>query len=113
MDAYKCDNCGQLLEGSAKKLQDFDLGQYVVRFSLARKEESKPEEERQQLQPHVEDGVMVLPMFREIPKSEDGMTLHFADMCDPCRLQLLKAALLKAQTDDIASSLFDAVAEIE
>src|SRR5262245_20537009 len=108
MDAYKCDGCKALFEGESVKHRDLDLGEFMVRFLVARQVEPAPKEE---LPEGAKQGVVIMPpelkrmMGMEEPEMHEGKELHVADLCSDCALDLFKRALVRAQADDIVAQL--------
>jgi len=104
------------MEGEPSHSHDLDLGDFAMRFSIARKQEPPEGGRKPKFElgdPEMIQGMMAaIPMLRSKPDvTEDGRELWSADLCPACTLEVFKQALVKAQTDSIVEALTDSVGE--
>lgn len=115
MDAYKCDVCQQFFEGESSRSHDLDLGDFMLRFSVARKQEPVDGGDPPSLelgQPEMIAKMLAVPFVQhKRDLSADGRELWAADLCPVCTLAIFKQALIKAQADSILEALTDSVGE--
>jgi hypothetical protein len=82
MEAFKCDNCGILLEGTPSDIEKWDSGRFIVGFAVAIKPSPKAESEdiEHMDMPKGDDFLSYLARKSMAPDDREKR----ADLCGPC-----------------------------
>lgn len=82
--AYKCDNCNQLVEGKPERDKDLPVGDFIMRFALAKKVEPEPKKDMN-------------PIAKALGYDDEDDGLRATDLCPSCLDEVLQLALIQVQ----------------